>query len=199
MGWIEDTGRHEGYLKVVFADGRLGGGSSSAGQLSVDGPDGLAARDAEGNTEMRPAAAVVGWRVACTHVPEHVRDDALRDWWGQHETWVSPIMWHRVYSPADEDLDQHLVCAPLSDPYSVDIDERDDVLEELLMAEWRAHIAPANHARSIREAVQAITTAQRQLDLEVTAARAAGLSWADIGRAASMTRQGARDRWGSTH
>jgi len=45
--------------------------------------------------------------------------------------------------------------------------------------------------------VTAIRGAQQQLDLEVAAARTAGLSWADIGRAAGMTRQGALSRWGT--
>jgi len=60
MGWIEDSGRHEGHLKVMFADGRLGGGISSAGGLSVDSPDGFT-HDVDGDYQMRPAAAVVGW------------------------------------------------------------------------------------------------------------------------------------------
>lgn len=197
MGWIDDSSRHEGHVKVVFADGRLGGGVLSADGLSVDGPDGLAARTADGNTEMRPAAAVIGWRIACDHVPAHVSDDALSDWVGQAEHWLSPTVWHRVYSPAEENLNQHRIYAALDDEYSVHIDERDDDLEELLIAEWHAHLQPEDHTRSIRTAVDAITTAQQALDLEVAAARSAGLSWADIGRAAGVTRQAARERWGT--
>ena len=56
----------------------------------------------------------------------------------------------------------------------------------------------ARHARSIRTAVNAINQAQQTLDVEVAAARATGMSWAEIGRAAGVTRQGARERWCKT-
>lgn len=36
------------------------------------------------------------------------------------------------------------------------------------------------------------------LDLEVAAAHGAGMSWAEIGRVVGITRQAARDRWGTT-
>lgn len=197
MGWLEESGRHEGHVKVVYADGRLGGGMSSAGGLSVDGPDGLAARGADGENELRPPAAVVGWRVACDHVPAHVADEALQRSWRQPEQWLSPIAWRRVYSPAEQDLAQHRICAPLDDPWSVDIADRDD-LEELLLAEWRTHIEPEDHARTIRAALDGVTAAKQLLDMEVSAAHAAGISWAEIGRVAGMTRQAARDRWGTS-
>lgn len=73
----------------------------------------------------------------------------------------------------------------------------DGELEELLLAEWRAHIEPEDPARSIRAALDGVTKAKQLLDMEVAAAHAAGMSWADIGRVAGMTRQAARDRWGN--
>lgn len=195
MGWLEETGRHEGHVQVVFADGRLGGGMSSAGGLSVDGPDGLAIRGADGEYELRPPAAVVGWRVACDHVPAQVADEAVQRGWSRPEHWLSPVVWHRVYSPAEEDLAGHRVYAPLDDDGSVHIAERDDQLEELLVAEWRQHLAPDDHARSIRTALDGVTAAKQLLDMEVAAAHAGGMSWADIGRVAGITRQAARERW----
>lgn len=197
MGWMEETGRHEGYVKLVFADGRLGGGAwPPAGGVTIDGPDGVSARHTAGEYVTRPQAAVIGWRVACNHVPAHVRDEDLGKYTDNPELWVSPTLWRRVYSPDEQDLDQHLIYAALDDPYSVDIDGRDD-LEELLITEWRAHLEPEDHARSIRETVEAINQAQRTLDLEIAAARATGMSWAEIGRAAGVTRQAARERWGN--
>lgn len=201
MGWIEDTGRHEGHVKVVFADGQLGGGVMKSGGLSVDGPDGLAQHDADDDYALRPPAAVVGWRIACNHVPAYVPDEDLARYPHHRlERWLSPVVWHRVYSPGEEDLVEHRVYASLDDKgsvYLMDRAEVDEQLEQLLLAEWRAHIEPEDHEHSIRAAVAAITTAQQQLDLEVAAARTAGLSWGDIGRAAGMTRQGALSRWGS--
>jgi len=200
MGWLEESGRHEGYVKVVYADGRLGGGMSTASGVSVDGPDGLAARGLDGEYELRPPAAVVGWRVACDHVPAQVADEDLGRSSVRTEQWLSPIVWHRVYSPAEENLHDRRVYAALDDADSVDLmdrADRDERLEQLLVDEWRAHIEPEDHARSIRAALDGVTKAKQLLDLEVAAAHAAGMSWADIGRVAGMTRQAARDRWGN--
>lgn len=110
-----------------------------------------------------------------------------------------PVVWRRVYSAGEQDLAQHRIYAPLDNPWSVDLMERadDGELEELLLAEWRAHIEPEDPARSIRAALDGVTKAKQLLDMEVAAAHAAGMSWADIGRVAGMTRQAARDRWGN--
>jgi len=202
MGWIEDTGRHEGFVKAVFADGQLGGGTWGGGdRVSVDGSNGLHRRDESGASLWRPSAAVVGWRIACDHVPSSVPDEDLGHAWVRTEQWLSPQVWHRVYSPADEDLDQRRIYASLDDSHSVDLmgrAEGDDHLEERLLTEWRAHIEPEDHARSIRTALDALAAAKQTLDLEVAAGRTAGLSWADIGRVAGITRQAARDRWGTS-
>jgi len=196
MGWVEESGRHDGYVVPVFADGRRGSGTSGAGGWCVAGQDGLDQYDAAGNlVDVRPAAAVIGWQVLCTHAPAYVPDEDLGRTHHRHETWSSPVVWRRVYSSAEQDLDQHLIYASLDDEGSVDIGGRGD-LEELLIAEWRTHIEPEDHARSIRDAVDAINQAQQTLDLEVAAARASGMSWAEIGRAARVTRQAARERWG---
>jgi hypothetical protein len=44
-------------------------------------------------------------------------------------------------------------------------------------------------------AAAGIHDARSKLDQAVAAARAAGASWTEIGRAAGMTRQNARQRW----
>ncbi|TWE07395.1 hypothetical protein [Rudaeicoccus suwonensis] len=199
MSWTDDTGRHEGYVAKVFADGKLGGGTYSTAGLSVDDdPEGRAVLDENGDRiQWRPAAAVVAWRVCCDHVPAHVRDEDLRDYWQTPETWMSPTVWRRVYSAAEEDLAQGRIYASLDDEGSVFIDDRDDLFE-LIRTEWRQHIEPEDHERSIRAALDGVTKAKQLLDLEVAAARASGLSWAEIGRVAGITRQAARDRWGTS-
>ncbi len=198
MSWGDELGRHEGYVVAVFADGRFGGGIESGG-IPVYGDDGQSQLDGAGNAVLtRPPAAVVGWRVACSHAPASVSDDDLAHWYGTSEFWTGPTVWRRVYSPAEEDLAAGLIHAPLdADTGSVWVDDRDDV-HELMLAEWDTHVIPGEHARSIRRALAAVTDAARTVDLEVAAARAAGLSWADIGAAAGITRQAAHDRWGPT-
>jgi len=201
MGWIDESERHEGHIKVVFADGRLGGGTWGAGGVTVDGPDGLAARDEAGEYLTRPPSAVIGWRVACDHVPAHLTDENLGRWRHAPEHWLSPHVWHRVYSADEEDLDQHRIYASLNEEWSVDLMGRadsDQQLEDLLVAEWRAHIEPEDHARSVRSALDGLAQARELLDLEVAAAHDAGMSWAEIGRVVGITRQAARDRWSKT-
>lgn len=186
MGWIDESAWHEGYVAPVFGDGATGNGRSTATGYGVGTGD-----------EIRPAAAVIGWRVTCAHARTTDREDIVGTWslFKDDQRWFSPTLWRRVYSPDAEDLDQHLVYVPL-DSQDVDLDDRQD-LEEILIDEWRAHIAPEDHARSIRAALDGVASAKQTLDLEVAAGRTAGLSWAEIGRVAGITRQAARDRWGS--
>ncbi len=196
MSWTDDLGRHEGYVVCVFADGRIGGGIGPGG-IPVYGDDGTGGLDGAGNPLLtRPAAAVCGWRVACDHVPAGVPDERLADWFGRREFWTGPTLWQRVYTRAEEDLSQARICVPLDDR-DVWIDDRPDVAE-LVVQEWSTHVVPDEHGRSIRRALAAVADAARTVDLEVAAARAAGLSWADIGAAAGITRQAAHDRWGPT-
>lgn len=98
--------------------------------------------------------------------------------------------------PAQEDLDAGRICVRFDgDDGDMSVEDRDDV-HQLTVQEWRTHVVPEEHARSIRRALAAVADAARTVDLEVAAARAAGLSWADIGKAAGITRQAAHDRWG---
>ncbi len=195
MSWTDELGRHEGFVVCVFLDGRLGGGSELAG-IPVYGPDGMSRLDAQGQAvELRPAAAVVGWRVACHHAPAYVSDDQLASWTGKHEFWVGEKLWQRVYSPAEEGLEAGRIGVPLDGGTAdVWIEERDDVLD-LVVEEWERHVIPGQHERSIRRSLAAVMDATRMVDLEVAAARAAGMSWADIGKAAGMSRQSAHERW----
>jgi len=196
MGWGDQLGRHEGHVLQVFADGRFGGGVERGG-IPVYAANGLTEMDDRGNSvQVRPAAAVIGWRVACFHAPGYVGDDDLAVWSGQPQLWTGPRLWRRVYSPAEEDLAAGQICASLSgNAGDLCVEDRVDVLE-LMHEEWRAHIVPEEHARSIRRALAAVADAARTVDLEVAAARAAGMTWADIGKTVGITRQAAHDRWG---
>ena len=198
VSWSDDLGLHEGFVVCVFLDGRLGGGSELGG-IPVYGADGMSRLDAQGRAvELRPPAAVVGWRVACNHAPSYVGDDRLATWSGKHEFWVSDKLWQRVYSPAEEDLGAGRIAVPLDGGTTdVWVEARDDVLDSVV-EEWERHVIPGEHERSIRRSLAAVRDATRMVDLEVAAARAAGMSWADIGKAAGMSRQAAHERWGPT-
>ncbi|TWE10290.1 hypothetical protein [Rudaeicoccus suwonensis] len=196
MSWTDATGRHEGHVKMLFADDKLGGGTYSAAGLSVDGPDGRTILDPDGRPlESRPEAAVIGWRVACNH--SSATHPGQASWESPVETWISPITWRRVYSPIEEDIFERRIYAPLVDDGSVFIGDQEDHVWRAIHNEWAAHLEPENHDLAIRNTIAAIANAQQQLTLDVSAARAVGLSWAAIGRAAGMTRQAARDRWGA--
>ena len=175
MGWGDKVGRHEGYVVCVFADGRIGGGMESGG-IPVFGDDGQSQLDGKGNAvETRPAAAVIGWRVACSHAPSNVSDDDLSDWYGEADFWTGPSLWRRVYSPAQEDLSTGRICVPLGGGGGDIVVEGGVDVHELMFQEWRTHVVPEEHTRSIRNAFATIADAARTVDLEVAAARAAGL------------------------
>jgi len=62
-------------------------------------------------------------------------------------------------------------------------------LEEMLHEQTRQHV------QSVADAAAAFGSASEALDRAVRSARAAGASWADIGRAVGITRQSAQARW----
>jgi len=61
--------------------------------------------------------------------------------------------------------------------------------EEMLHEQTRQHV------QSVADAAAAFGSASEALDRAVRSARAAGASWADIGRAVGITRQSAQARW----
>jgi hypothetical protein len=124
--------------------------------------------------EWRPDSDVIGWRAGCDC------------------GWRGPE-WLRVASPGEAewvDVAGRLIHNPDSAYLEPDA-------EQVVIDEWRQHIAPHKLMERVEEAAEAYTTAGRELDKLVTEAHAAGASWADIGRAVGITRQSARERWGS--
>lgn len=68
-------------------------------------------------------------------------------------------------------------------------------LDQLVIEEWRRHIAPWRSLEELEEATARHAAAVRALDDAARAARDTGALWADIGRATGMTRQSANERW----
>lgn len=71
-------------------------------------------------------------------------------------------------------------------------------VEDSMHAEWLRHVAPAQAATAIAAAAGDHAATRTALDAAVRAGRAAGVSWADVGAAAGMSRQSAHERWAHT-
>lgn len=172
MGWISSDNEHEGWAACVAPDGRPSASSTAGGMLfkGITGhypPDKMLP-----NYEVIPDKEIVGWRGQCEC-----------GWQGE--------LWERVTSAED----------------AADFSRRRDYLapeepafasgevEEAIHDEWRAHIAPSEAVLGVEAAAREYSRAGHRLDKTVAAAKAAGASWADIGRAVGISRQSAHERW----
>jgi hypothetical protein len=123
--------------------------------------------------ELVPDDQVVGWRARC---------DCERGNWEGSE-------WARAATPTETDLAARRA-------YSEDAFAPDEV-EAAIQAEWwDLHAGPYEKLAAVSQTAAAAHKARRQLDDAVSAAREAGASWADIGRAVGISRQSAHERWG---
>lgn len=146
--------------------------------LFADGAEGTGCSGSDGvqvnlgdGAEWRPDAAVVGYAAGCEC-----------GWRGQP--------WTRVPS-GKADPDARLL-ATSGDFYDLDEPDEDRVIED-----WRDHVEPHRAVEAVEQAAERAANATSGLDEAVGAARRAGASWANIGRAAGMTRQSANERWAS--
>ncbi|MFI0349924.1 hypothetical protein [Actinomadura sp. 9N407] len=122
----------------------------------------------------------IGWRGHCAC-----------GWRGQ--------LWERVTDPAEHDLTARRIHDPtLIDGDLVDGQRWGDApteVEQAVHREWHDHVRPLEALELVRAEHAAVAEAQRRLDDAVRAAREAGSSWTEIGKAAWMTRQSAHERW----
>lgn len=141
MSWEDGSGRHEGYLNCVFADGTMGA-CWSTGWVTV-------IRDrynqplAPRRVGRRSRAAIVGWRVGCDCVPAYADIEPFGAEWSRVERqhWMSDALWTRVLDPSDEDLSDFRIFA--TNKYADKITERDDV-HALAYSVWADHVAVVN-------------------------------------------------------
>jgi hypothetical protein len=70
-----------------------------------------------------------------------------------------------------------------------------DAVEQQCRAEWERHLHTVLPVLAIHDLSRQIRQAQDDLAQAVSAARAAGLSWARIGQAAGVSRNTAQKRW----
>lgn len=171
MSWDLDGGGHEGWAAPVLDDGREAHGSSGHGQF-VRGITGKYAVDPYmEDVEIVPDVHVAGWRGGCEC-----------GWKGR--------TWTRVFDKESEDISQLKAFVAASD-YA----DADQVVESSIHEEWKAHVAPVHAVLAVEQAKEACRQAERKLTETVITARASKVPWADIGRAAGMTRQAAHERW----
>jgi len=166
VGWSNEDGTHEGWAGTLFADGWVGSGWERGGVSVTRAPDGSFRWD---ERTVRPDTEVIGWVPVCEC-----------GWRGQTITRVASlddvdVAARRIYSP-----NSHLP---------------EELEDDLVLPQWRAHVEPVDLVLAVAEAHHAHQRAAAVLDEAVAAARAAGTSWGDIGRATGMTRQSANERW----
>lgn len=171
MGWESSDHQHEGWVAPITPDGRLTGSSTGEGML-VHGITGRykPAQDLP-DTEIVPHDLIMSWRGACTC-----------GWQGE--------LWQRVPTAAEADLATRREYAPTGESAYVSGD-----VEEAVQEEWLVHIAPSEAILGVEAAANEHRRAGHRLDKTVAAAKAAGASWTDIGRAAGISRQAAHERW----
>jgi hypothetical protein len=171
MGWVSNDNEHEGWAAAVAPDGRLSASSSGEGML-VQGITGRYQPDKMmPDYEVVPDREIIGWRGACTC-----------RWRGE--------LWERVTSLSAADFSHR------RDYLSPDdFAHASNKVEDAIHDEWKAHLAPLEAVAGVEAAAREYTQAGHRLDKTVAAAKAAGASWTDIGRAVGISRQSAHERW----
>lgn len=119
--------------------------------------------------EIRPYADVVAWQVQCDGSRERPCD-----WVGQR---------FDLAHERPEHIDGRWM-------------EPTEDREEAFRQEWLRHVRPFEVTRKVEAAADGVRRAIDALEDAVTAARADGASWSQIGRAAGVTKQAAQQRWG---
>jgi len=214
VGWMGPTVgdvAHEGWVIPLFADGAEGAGSSGSQGVQVARRAGHLINGDRVRLTYGDGSAVEGiWQDDVLlrdngEVHTHTRGQVRRELLVEVEEWRSDAAvvgwvagcecgwrgrpWTRVPSPELADRSARLLTTS-GDFYDLDGPE-----ETLVMDEWRTHIAPFRTIEAVEEAAARHAATGRALDEAVAAARAAGASWTDVGRAAGVSRQSAHVRW----
>lgn len=184
MGWVTEYGEHEGWDAAEFTGNRFSFGSTGGGAMVKrrDPATGRWESYDPGDPEVVDGREAIGWRGLCEC------------------GWTGPL-WQRVATPAEHDPDDRRIYD--GEPRLTESGRTDGRIwggpppqvEEAIFAEWRAHVKPLTALDAVREQAAGVTAAQARLTEAVRAARQAGSSWTDIGRAVGISRQSAHERW----
>jgi len=170
MGWIADGAYdHEGWVANVLADGRVAASTTGGGVIVH---------------ELTPADEAAGREVRRYPGSEYL--DVVAPW-DQVVTWRASRTcgWTGLEQPAVDDTKYGTRDCP------------EDVEERVLLPDWQAHVAPYTALSELDELAERLRALEREVDDKVGLARRAGASWAQVGRATGLTRQGAQQRWGT--
>lgn len=193
MNWADESNRHTGHVRPVFADGELGHGIPCGNEVLPE-PTDRDVLDGARVSAARPAIAVVGWRVCCSHVPTAVRRAGLCEA-NYPAMWVSPILWRRAHSSSEQSIDHHLIYALRDEEGGPGArSPKNGEVWSYWHSEWLDHLAARDHSVLIGRAVADLAAARQQLDDEITAGQSAGMSAADIERVMRSGERAARDR-----
>lgn len=152
----------------MLADGRVAVGSVSGGAIVAD---------------PSAADAAAGWE------PRRYpgSDDAVEVVvpWDQVTTWRVGCVcgWSGGEQPA------------VTDPLDGSRDCPDDLADRVFRPQWQAHVAPTVALVDLEHLIGQLHTVQARIDDTVRLAHTGGASWAQIGRAAGLSKQGAQQRW----
>ena len=102
-------------------------------------------------------------------------------WRGQCECGWEGEFWERVASPEQADLSHRRGYVPFEKSAHAS-----EAIEDAMVEEWQDHVLPLAAIAGVRAAAREHAQASQRLDKTVLAAKAAGASWADIGRAAGI-------------
>lgn len=73
----------------------------------------------------------------------------------------------------------------------------DAVADRVFLPEWSGHVEPVAALYDLQDLVGQLRMIEGRIQDTVHLARAGGVSWAQVGTACGMTKQGAQQRWGS--
>ena len=168
MGWIGGADGHGGWVANVLADGRVSASSVSEGVIV---------------REVFPGDVAAGWEVR--RYPGSADVEVVVPW-DQVVSWrVSCVCgWAGGELPAVTEAKYGTRECP------------GQLEDEVFFPQWQAHVAPLVALLELERLVGQLHEVEAHIDVAVRAARGGGASWAQVGRAAGLSKQGAQQRWG---
>lgn len=169
MGWIRDGAYdHEGWVANVLADGRVASSSTGGGVIvhELTGDDVVAGREVRRYEGSDHLDVVIPW-------------DQVTCW-----RVMCQCGWTGPERPAVTDTKYASRACP------------EDIEDRFFAPAWDAHVAPYVVLFDLAELTKQLHDLEHRITEKVQLARAGGASWADVGRATGLSRQGAQQRWG---
>jgi hypothetical protein len=171
MGWIRDGAYdHEGWVANVLADGRVTSSSTGGGVIVHD---------------LTPDDIVAERQIRRYDGSDHL--DIIIPW-EEVVTWQLTCQcgWTGDQLPA------------YTNPKYGTRDCPEDVEDRVFAPAWDAHVAPFAALTDLGDMTDQLRDLEQRITDKVHLARTSGASWAQIGRATHLTKQGAQQRWNTS-